>query len=97
MIVRTVIWKDISKVERPSNMTDDEWNTYVTDNDNAKSDFETNYKSSVVVLPSERYPYDYETDYNTFKSKIDGTAITWADVLMYEDGVKYVLYVDDGR
>ena len=97
MIIRCVIWKDMSKVLKPPGLSDTDWQNTITANNNALSDFENNHKSAANVVMSERYPFDYETNYSNFSKNIDGTSITWANVLMYEDNLKYVLYVDNGR
>ena len=90
---RTVIWKDAIKVYLPDNMTDDDKSTWITNMQNAKSDFEGNHKSDVTVINYIRR-FDEEVDYDTFKNKIDGQTVTWSDVKMFETSQTYYLFVE---
>ena len=93
MIYRTVIWKDATTVHLPDSMTDTDKQNWITDMQNAKSDFEGNYKSDVTVI-SRVEVYDTEVDYDTFKNKIDGQTVTWSDVEMFETSQAYYLFVN---
>ena len=93
MIYRTVIWKDATSVHLPDSMSDTDKSNWATNMQNAKSDFESNYKSQVTAING-IIPYDTEVDYDTFKSKIDGQTITWQDVEMFETPQAYYLFVE---
>ena len=90
MIYRTVIWKNPDNVNVPSDADRD---SFDNNQNNAKSDFEGNYKSNVQAI-NRVMQFDIETDYDTFKSKIDGQTITWSDVLMFEKNDVYFLYIE---
>ena len=89
VVYRTVIWKDPTVVNIPSGV---DRTTFETNHQTWLSDFETNYKS-LCTPTSERLPFDQEIDYDSFKLKIDGTTITWSDVLMFEYDNQYILTV----
>ena len=90
VIYRTVIWKNPDSVNIPSTA---DRNTFDTNQSDAKSDFESNYKSDVQTI-NRLMQFDVETDYDTFKSKIDGQTVTWSDVLMVEKDDAYYLFVE---
>ena len=88
VIYRTVIWK------KPDNVnTTVDRSTFDNNQNNAKSDFEGDHKSDVQTI-NRLMQFDVETDYDTFKSKIDGQTVTWSDVLMVEKDDAYYLFVE---
>ena len=88
-VYRTVIWKDPTVVNIPASV---DRTTFETNHQTWLYDFETNYKSLCIVT-TERIPFDQEVDYDTFKTYIDGTTITWGDVYMFEYDNQYILTV----
>ena len=93
MMYRTVIWKNATSVHLPDSMTDTDKSNWVTNMQNAKSDFEDNHKSDVSGI-NYIIRFDEEVSYDDFKNKIDGQTVTWSDVKMFETSQAYYLFVE---
>lgn len=66
------------------------------DNDSAKADFETNYKSQAKKVESliiAETTFEVEKTYEQLKALIDGVTITWADIKYTETEGGYRLYL----